>query len=75
LRKYFNCILFKNIWKYNCARSNQLIHTYAHKNAQLFLNYNVEILQHEILYIQHMYEFYTNKESNGFWNAYESIFR
>jgi len=40
--------IFKNIIMH---KGIKLIHTYAHKNAQLFLNYNIEILQHDMLYI------------------------
>jgi len=55
-------IIENNISAVLCLKYNyqsigiKLINMYAHKNAQLFLNYNLEILQQilkYILYIQH----------------------
>jgi len=47
-------LCLKYLEKYNCAWMNQInLYTYSYKNIELFLNYNVEILQLEILYIYH----------------------
>lgn len=52
-KKYFSCIMFKTFRNIIAHGGIKLVNIYAYKNAQLFLNFNVEILQHEILHIQH----------------------